>query len=732
MLKNRQLIIAMISLAAAGIAMLLTFNFLMPSTPETVASEQQSAPETIELRFGHNTPVDSALHQGAIRFAKLVEERSDGKVAVTVYPAQQLGNDHQMVEMARQGKLDILLTPTAKMSVPVPSMQYADLPFFFPTREDVYAMLDGKPGQMLLDDLRTIGLVGITFWENGFKHFTGNRPFLAPDDFKGTKIRVMKSRIIMDQFESFGAEPLPIDFHSTRKALADGIVDGQENPLVAIVSMGFHEVQSDLVLSEHAYLGYVFSISEKVFKTLPQNVRDILIASAKEVTPWERAETQQREQALIQTIKDAGVAVHTLTPEQKKAFAAKTAHIAKQFEPVIGVDVMSKSEAMLLEKYGPAPETREQIVIGIDADLSMEGPEAALAIKRGVELAVDEINARGGLLGKPVAILAKDHRTLTSQGIENVKSLSEREDVVAIIGGKHSAVIKGEIETIEQRRIPYLVPWAAAAEITENGHPDNYLFRISANDRFIAPLLTDHALKHGSKIAIMTENSVWGRGNIERITNHMKQYHQKAPVELVINRGQTTFTHELDTIKEAGVDVIIMITNPIESTAIIRAFVDNRVNLPIVSHWGITGGSVFNDNRRYIKNVHLEFIQSFSFEGELTSRAKHLKALYLNKYGRYADRHFPSPSATAHAYDLTHLLAAAITQAGSTDRAKVKEALEHLPAQEGVMKRYDPAFTPKRHDALDVENFHFSRFDAKGGITMMYEDSSESSSGDHH
>ncbi len=354
-------------------------------SPEQAEKEE---PEALSLRFGHNTPENSALHQASLRFASEVNRKSQGKVVVEVFPAQQLGNDHQMVEMARNGELDILLTPTAKMSVPVPAMQYADLPFLFPSREDVYAMLDGEPGRILLSKLREIGLMGVTFWENGFKHFTGNEAFITPQAFADKKIRVMKSRIIMDQFRAFGAEPVPIDFHATRQALKDKVVDGQENPLVAIVSMGFHEVQSDLVLSEHAYLGYVFSISEKVLNSLSQEVASMLIETEKEITPWERDDTRKREQKFILTIEQAGVKIHRLTAAQRQQFASKTSHIVKVFEDVIGSDIISKTEEMLLEKYGPDPASQEQIVIGIDADLALDGKSAGLAIKRGAELAI--------------------------------------------------------------------------------------------------------------------------------------------------------------------------------------------------------------------------------------------------------------------------------------------------------------------------------------------------------
>ncbi|MBT3197738.1 MAG: TRAP transporter substrate-binding protein, partial [Gammaproteobacteria bacterium] len=257
---------------------------------QTALFSEGEEPVVWALRFGHNIPVESALHQAAERYADQVKHKSKGRVVIAIYPAQQLGNDHQMVEMARAGELDLLLTPTAKLSVPLPAMQYADLPFYFSTPDELYSMLDGEPGEILLKRLNAIDLEGVTIWENGFKQFTGDRPLRTPEDFLGLKIRTMKSRIIMAQFRSIEANPLPIDFHATHQALADGVVNGQENPLVAIVSMGFHEVQSDLTLSNHAYLGYVFSISSKVLATLPEDIQDILIETAKELTQWERRE----------------------------------------------------------------------------------------------------------------------------------------------------------------------------------------------------------------------------------------------------------------------------------------------------------------------------------------------------------------------------------------------------------------------------------------------------------
>ena len=220
--------------------------------------------EIYELKLGHDMPTDSAQHMAALKFADIVNHKSGGKVHVVVFPNQELGTDHQMIEAARAGKLAIILPPTAKLSTLVPSLQYADLPFLFPTRQDVYELLDGEPGKMLMEKLKPHGLIGVAFWESGFKQFTANRDIRSPEDFKNLKIRVMKSKIIMDQFKAFGATPILIDFHKTYQALKDGVVDGEENPLVSIVNMKFHEIQSHVIISNHAYLSYVFAFSKTI------------------------------------------------------------------------------------------------------------------------------------------------------------------------------------------------------------------------------------------------------------------------------------------------------------------------------------------------------------------------------------------------------------------------------------------------------------------------------------
>jgi len=712
-------------LLSSGITVLTVLVIILyylyhPGLFEQLITEQTVKPEPVSaltLRMGHNTPANSALHQAALQFAELVRKKSNGAMQVEVFPDQQLGNDHQMLEMARAGVLDIILTPTAKLSLAVPAMQYADLPFYFPSPEFLYQMLDGEPGKILLEKLQHIDLVGVTFWENGFKHFTANKAIQSPDDFIGLKIRTMKSRIIMEQFKSFGAHPIPIDFHSTRQALVDGVVDGQENPLIAIVSMGFHEVQSHLTLSKHAYLGYVFSISSLSYKKIPQHLRDIIISSARETTSKERQTTHSKELELLETIAQAGVKIHTLDEQQRQQFAKKTAHIPGLFEGLIGVDLISKTEELLLKRSQQA-----KIIIGLDTDLSMDASISGLAIKRGAQLAIDEINAQGGVLGKKLRLWAKDHKGMPTKSISNIQQFAENPELVAVLGGQHSPVIIGAMEAIQNAAIPFLATWSSAAKVVDNGYQPNYVFRLSANDHLSAPYIIDYVLEKYQRPAILLENSAWGRGNLEIMRRRLEEKGLAFVQIEKFNRGDTDFPLRLSRIANADSDVIILITKPLEGQLLFTEMAQQDAPLPVISHWGIIGGDFWGQSRQALEKVDLSFFQTFSFLSAHNARAQVLANKYIDRYGLSSARQIKAPTGVVHSYDLVHLLALAIKQAESTDRNAIRDQLENLKPYKGVVKYYKPAFTAQQHDALNAGNYQMARFAQDGAIIPVKSD----------
>ncbi len=529
----------------------------------------------------------------------------------------------------------------------------------------------------------------------------------------------------MEQFKSFGAHPVPIDFHATRQALADGVVDGQENPLIAIVSMGFHEVQSDLTISNHAYLGYVFSISEKVFNKLPGDIQEILISTAKELTSWEREETHRREAALLETVRQAGVRIHTLDTDAHRRFAAKTDYIPALFEEIIGADVLSKTEELMMVKRLVADSANRPIIIGLDADLSLDAKISGLAIKRGATLAMGEINERGGVLGRELALLALNHRGMPSQGTSNIAKLIANPDVAAIIGGLHSPVIIAEKETIQTGGIPFLASWSSAAEVVETTFEPSYIFRISANDRLAGPFMIDYVLNQYKRPAIMLENTAWGRGNLRHMSNRLKEKGVAFIHVEKFNRGEKNFSPLLDRINTAGADSIIMMAQPLEGQYIVNTLAQQPAPLPVISHWGIIGGDFWKINKTALSKVDLSFFQTVSLLDSANKPAMDLGKSYAAHYGIDSSRQIKAPTGVAHAYDLVHLMALAIERAGTTERAAVRNALESLPPYQGVVKRYDPAFTATDHDALTVEDYRMAKFDEDGAIVPLTVDTRE-------
>lgn len=720
--------LSLVVFVVVGVLLVLWWSVQRGERPDAsggMAGEaaRSTASDVRELRLGLNIAAGSALHAAASRFAEQVGEQSKGKLKVTVFPDQQLGSDDQMLEMARSGKLDLVLTPTAKLSSAIPAMQYADLPFYFASREELYAMLDGEPGRILLSKLNAIDLVGLAFWENGFKQFTANTPIRRPQDFARLRIRTMKSRIIADQFEVLGAQAIPIDFHATYKALADGAVDGEENPLVAIVGMRFHEVQKHLTLSNHAYLAYVFSVSKSVFESLSPELREIIRRNAQELTVWERQETSRREAQFVETIRAAGVEIHTLTPEEREAFRKALAPIADKFGFEVGYDLLVKTDELRYLKQEQAPggtaprRAASPWVVGIDADFSMRSAQGGGAIYRGVQLAVEEINASGGVQGVPLQVIGRDHATNAQSGRQNLERFAALPSLLGVVGGVQTAVIMDELEDIHRLKIPFLIPWGTGRGLVEHGYRPNYTFRVSVSDTLAAPFLLERALRTGGRVVVLLERSAWGRSNDEAL----KPMIDKLPAGRVeiewFNVGDAGTEARVGAIMSSGAGAVVLVANAVESQKIVQAMARQEKTLPVFAHVGLTSGDFWQTTQGALRRVDLRFVQSILLADAATHpRFRKFLQHYRERYALGRDEMVPSLIASVHAYELTHMLARAARQARGDDHAAVRSALESLHAYPGVLRDYNPPFTAERHDALERGQLRLARFDARGLI----------------
>ncbi|MDA3919439.1 MAG: TRAP transporter substrate-binding protein [Salinisphaera sp.] len=297
------------------------------------------------VKLHHDLPQDSAQQMGAERFKKLVEERTDGQIKVRIFPNNALGNDVEVAQQIQFGAVKAGLIPTAKLSNFDSKLELVDLPFLFPTLAAAHKVLDGPVGDKVADGLRHSGFEPAGFWDVGFKELTCNHKVTKPSDLEGYKVRVMQSPLLIAQFKALGANPTPISFTETYTALQQGVVDCQENPIVSIAKMKFYEVQSDMMLSNHGFLGDILVFNKAWFDGLPAGQQQILKSSAHDARDYERKQTLERRQQYLNQIRDSGnTTIVKWSPAQKKAFRAALQPVYDQFKPRIGADLVNQAQ----------------------------------------------------------------------------------------------------------------------------------------------------------------------------------------------------------------------------------------------------------------------------------------------------------------------------------------------------------------------------------------------------
>ncbi len=361
------------------------------------------------------------------------------------------------------------------------------------------------------------------------------------------------------------------------------------------------------------------------------------------------------------------------------------------------------------------------ILIGLDADMSSGSAQSGEAIRRGAAVAIAEINAGGGVLGRPFELIVRDHRGIPARGRDSIAELAALPDLVAVIGGIHTPVALNELDSIHQHRLVYLGPWAAGTGIVDNGHTPNYVFRVSVRDEFAGGFLVRQAVAAGYRHpGLLLERTGWGRSNEKAIIAGLRaEGLTPARIEW-FHWGTETVAGEIERLAVAGADVVILVANPREGAIAVTGMASRPKDqrLPIISHWGITGGDLLSQVGSALADIDLRVLQTFSFlDPPHPERARRFFALYRDLFPEVAEpADILSPVGTAHAYDLVHLLARAIARAGTIDRPAVRDALEDLGRHEGLVRDYDPPFTAARHDALTVADFRMARFDRDGRI----------------
>jgi branched-chain amino acid transport system substrate-binding protein len=347
----------------------------------------------------------------------------------------------------------------------------------------------------------------------------------------------------------------------------------------------------------------------------------------------------------------------------------------------------------------------ELIKVGLVASKTGGSALAGESIQRGLEIAIDEVNAAGGIKGKKLRLEVRDDEGNPSKGIAAVRQLIESEKVVAVFGGLHSPVSLAMMPVFQELQTPYIGTWAAATGITENDQKPNFMFRVSARDDFVDKFLVDHATNKigATKPGIILENTPWGESNQVGLTKSLSE-RNIAPAGIErFNWGDTDMSPPLLRLRENGADCLIMIANAPEGAQVVRSLKKIQWEVPVVSHWGISGGRFSELAGEGADKV--QFVQTYSFFGDQSVTGRRVIEAMKKKYGLSGPEDIASPVGTANAYDALHLLATALSQAQKPGGPELRNALENIKRYEGLIKTYEPPFSPTNHDALSSKDY---------------------------
>ncbi|WP_395457885.1 TRAP transporter substrate-binding protein (plasmid) [Azospirillum melinis] len=281
-----------------------------------VAASAQDVKTRI-IRFGYGLSESSNQGRAVKYFAEELSKRSGGKLKVKGFGDASLGSDIQMQNALIGGAQEMMVGSTATLVGIVKDFGVYDLPFLFNNEKEADAVLDGPFGEKLLKSLNDKGLVGLVYWENGFRNLTNSkRPITKLEDMGGIKLRVMQNPVYIDMFNRFGANAVPLAFSELFTAMETGTVDGQENPVTTIQSSKFYEVQKYLTISRHVYSPWIMLASKRWYDGLSADERKILSEAAAASRDFERKDSREASAQSMAYLKEKGMQINELSPAE--------------------------------------------------------------------------------------------------------------------------------------------------------------------------------------------------------------------------------------------------------------------------------------------------------------------------------------------------------------------------------------------------------------------------------
>jgi TRAP-type transport system periplasmic protein len=300
------------------------------------------------IRFGYGLNEQSNQGRAVKVFAEQVEKASGGKMKLRAVGAAALGPDTQMQQALVGGAQEMMVGSTATLVGITKEMALWDTPFLFNSAQEADVILDGPIGQKVMDKLQEKGLVGLVYWENGFRNLTNSqRPVTKMEDLGGIKLRVMQNPVYLDAFKTLGANAVPLPFSELFSALETKTVDGQENPYNTILSSKFYEVQKYLSVTNHVYSPWIVLVSKKWWDQLSKAEQKVLLDAAKVSRDFERKDTREEAGRALADLKAKGMQINQLPASESARMRDKLTQVNAQIATNVGMDLWNETKAAL-------------------------------------------------------------------------------------------------------------------------------------------------------------------------------------------------------------------------------------------------------------------------------------------------------------------------------------------------------------------------------------------------
>jgi tripartite ATP-independent transporter DctP family solute receptor len=300
------------------------------------------------MRLANATPDERSLSQALYKFGDIIEEETNGSIQVEVYTNTVLGGDREVFERMQFNIIQGATISTGPIAQFSSDFNIFDLPFLFPDKESAFEILDGPIGQELLGELEEQNIVGLNYWENGYRQLTNNKKEIKRlEDVAGLDIRTLENKLHMNIWKQLGANPTAISYGELYLAMEQGIVDGQENPAGNVLNSKFYEVQKYITKTNHIYNASPLMVSKPFWDSLTSDEQKVIRAAAEKMKDEQRKQNQTESDESYKLLEEQGMIVTELSDEERLRFREAVEPIYDQYRKVYGNEVLDKVQAAI-------------------------------------------------------------------------------------------------------------------------------------------------------------------------------------------------------------------------------------------------------------------------------------------------------------------------------------------------------------------------------------------------